>query len=582
MTQRVIYEPEWRRKTSRSTLTGLTAHMESRASNKRLWENDEAIEVHSKRRSSPLAASYALRSPPLPPLAAHYGPNRTALDQPKLPSLTSSCNASTGSITSRPQHLPPPQELALLSRPDGRPNSFVDNEDNPSVRSSQAVDTESQTIYYRISPLDLPQTQSESITGFGPTSQITSVFRPITCCSSDCQGQICTTSRSLTRKLAADLGVLVDRVKHLTRTEKPLSSKPPESSNTQVELLLRWALNLVHEGNLQLQEHTEQQSSRSPRSQSSHDDSPNMRRIQPHPEECEEQSPALRQHQGNHDHDYSTRLDAASDEIRRDPYGAVNKPTEKSPHLTSSQSLPSMIPPITSPQSAVHNSQLKELQHQVSVKTLEFKTLQCEYKNLIQKLERQKTKCATLENKLEIGDIEISTLTEEKERLQSQVTALEAQVEELQQSRDEARRQIIANGGQYMRIMDMANKLQSQGADDKKKWEAEKERLQQRIRVLEEAMVTGSGEQANPTLGAERSESANPALPLPSSSSQSETINVLRAEVTRLRSRTQTLESAIQTMRRESISIQTAAKQLMESSDRLEAAAEYAMGGGRR
>lgn len=121
--------------------------MESRASNKRLWENDEAIDVHSKRRTSPLTASYAQRSPPLPPLAAHYGPNRTALDQPKLPSLTSSRNASTGSITSRPQHLPPPQELALLGRPDGRPNSLVGNEEDSSLRSSQAVDTGNSILF---------------------------------------------------------------------------------------------------------------------------------------------------------------------------------------------------------------------------------------------------------------------------------------------------------------------------------------------------------------------------------------------------------------------------------------------------
>jgi FtsZ-binding cell division protein ZapB len=62
------------------------------------------------------------------------------------------------------------------------------------------------------------------------------------------------------------------------------------------------------------------------------------------------------------------------------------------------------------------------------------------------------------------------------------------------------------------------------------------------------------------------------------SASQSETINLLRAEVTRLRSRTQNLETALQTMRTESISIQQAARQLMESGGRLEDVAQGLLG----
>jgi chromosome segregation ATPase len=225
------------------------------------------------------------------------------------------------------------------------------------------------------------------------------------------------------------------------------------------------------------------------------------------------------------------------------------------------------------------------LQHQISVKSLAFQTLQSEYDSLLQKLERQRTKCATLEKKFEVSDIEINSLTDEKEKLYAQIAALENQVEDLQQSRDEARHQLVANGAQYMRIMEMANRLQGQGAEDKKKWEAERAELEQRIRLLEEAMVTGTDE--NP------SETDNPASARPAASSavpshksttpsasQSETINVLRAEVGRLRSRTQVLETALQTMRRESISIQAAARQLVESGGRLEEVAQVASPGG--
>ena len=160
---------------------------------------------------------------------------------------------------------------------------------------------------------------------------------------------------------------------------------------------------------------------------------------------------------------------------------------------------------------------------------------------------------------------------------------MEGQVEELQQSRDEARRQLIANGAQYMRIMEMANRLQSQGAEDKKKWEAEKSELEQRIRVLEEAMVMG--DQFHPSSGAkagsplERSEGMESSY-TGTSSSQIETINVLRGEVSRLRARTQSLEGAVRTMQRESISIQTAARQLVDSSEKVKDAATGVTGEG--
>ena len=54
--------------------------------------------------------------------------------------------------------------------------------------------------------------------------------------------------------------------------------------------------------------------------------------------------------------------------------------------------------------------------------------------------------------------------------------------------------------------------------------------------------------------------------PIPS---QTEIINVLRSEISRLRSRTHTLESTVQNMRRESFSIQTAARKILDSGDKI-------------
>jgi chromosome segregation ATPase len=246
--------------------------------------------------------------------------------------------------------------------------------------------------------------------------------------------------------------------------------------------------------------------------------------------------------------------------------------------------IPSFSPPPAAAQTSAQTTHLHDLQHQVSVKALALQTLQREYDSLLQKLERQRTKCATLEKKFEVSDVEINSLTDEKERLNVHVAMLEAQVEELQQSRDETRKQLVDNGAQYMRIMEMANRLQAQGAEDKKRWESEKAELRQRIKVLEEAMVTGTA-RPTPIVATAASDDIPSIIEThimvqePASSSGTETIRVLRAEIGRLRLRTQGLETALQTMKGESVAIQEAARILMESGGKIENTAQGAMGG---
>jgi predicted nucleic acid-binding Zn-ribbon protein len=265
------------------------------------------------------------------------------------------------------------------------------------------------------------------------------------------------------------------------------------------------------------------------------------------------------------------------------PIGSTTLPSPSSLTFPKAPILPAISPPLATGQTSVQSTRMQDLQHQISVKTLALQKLQHEYDGLLQKLERQRSNCATLEKKLEISDVEINNLTDEKERLHMQAATLEVQVEDLQNSRDEARRQLVANGTQYMRIMDMANKLQGQGAEDKKKWEAERTELEQRIHLLEEAMVTGTAQAPS---SFESPSCASPGASsvvhthetTMSSASQLEIINLLRIEVTRLRSRTQTLETALQTIRREGISIRTAAQKLVESSGRLEDIAQDTLG----
>ena len=150
-------------------------------------------------------------------------------------------------------------------------------------------------------------------------------------------------------------------------------------------------------------------------------------------------------------------------------------PTPSSMSFPSGSSvLPANCSPSPHPSPAAQAMHFQDLQHQVSTKALALQTLQREHEHLLSAYARSKSRCHTLERKFEVSDAEINRLTEERVGLQAQVDALEAQVEGLIKSRDDARTQGAANGGQYMKIMSMASRLEAQNAADKKKWTAER------------------------------------------------------------------------------------------------------------
>ena len=165
---------------------------------------------------------------------------------------------------------------------------------------------------------------------------------------------------------------------------------------------------------------------------------------------------------------------------------SLNLPAPPSSH-------PSIPSPTTYPPStAAHVAHLQDLQHQVSVKTLALQTLQREYDNLLQKLERMRTKCATLEKKFEVSDAEINGLTDEKERLEKQVDTLEKLLEDAQNARDEARSTSSEQASQYMKIMEMAGQLQAQASEERKTWETEKARMAAKLAESQTNNTRGS------------------------------------------------------------------------------------------
>ena len=191
----------------------------------------------------------------------------------------------------------------------------------------------------------------------------------------------------------------------------------------------------------------------------------------------------------------------------RAAHGSAFLPSPSGSSGFTAPTLPPILSPSVTNQNPAHSAHLQDLQHQVSVKTLAYTTLQREYDSLLQKLERQRTKCSTLEKKFEVSDAEINTLTDERDKLLIQIGDLESQLEDLVRARDRARKEVVVNGAQYMRIVEMASKLQAQSAREKSKWDREKKDLEARIKQLEggylvEPEVIGSVSEAESVVSA--------------------------------------------------------------------------------
>lgn len=293
---------------------------------------------------------------------------------------------------------------------------------------------------------------------------------------------------------------------------------------------------------------------------------------------------------------------------------SLNIPQPSTIHSIASPS-PSLLPQLSSSTSAAHTAHLQDLQHQISLKSLALQTLRQEYDALLSKLDRQRTKCATLEKKFEVTDVEINGLTAEKEELEARVAALELQVEELREQRDDARRREVRTGEQYRSIVEMAGKLQGMAAEEKRAWAQEREGLlnalgwkgnedsagkeeERRLEtggaggtflqpssstaatipsVLDDPMRGGAlFDPANPPLSRRDSEQHAPTPTAAAASSQ--VIAALRVEVAQLRSRTQTLEAAIKSIYDQGTRMEEASQTIAEAGRKMKEAAKEAIG----
>ncbi|KAI9804886.1 MAG: hypothetical protein M1825_001255 [Sarcosagium campestre] len=274
-------------------------------------------------------------------------------------------------------------------------------------------------------------------------------------------------------------------------------------------------------------------------------------------------------------------------------------------------SAPPSVPP-TVPVSA-QAAHFQDLQHQVSTKTLALQTLQREHDDLLHAFSRSQSRCSSLEKKLHVSDVEINKLSDERMEIQAQLEAMESSVDELVKSRDEARTQSVANGGQWMTIMARASQLEQQGVEERKRLIAEKEgaererdELARRIERLERSYASlqaGPSELAagstvsrpgsrGPTssqplhLDSIHSNSAPASPPLSPTEAQdivqSTSTMELRAEISRLRRACTRMESALRELKTDGSRMGEMLQTLGETGKRMVGRADVAISGMRR
>ncbi|MCJ1389277.1 hypothetical protein MMC18_002133 [Xylographa bjoerkii] len=249
------------------------------------------------------------------------------------------------------------------------------------------------------------------------------------------------------------------------------------------------------------------------------------------------------------------------------PVSSRPLPSPSSLNFSSSQFLPPLSPSLMGPKSP-HTAHLQELQHQLSTKSLAHQILQGEHDKLLAAYSRSQTRCATLDKKSQVSDNEINNLVEDRIRLQTQVDALEVQVDELQHSKDAAQKQSVASGSQYMQIMGMSSRLQAQAAADLKKWKTDRDDWQKEKNFLLakfaslETAAHGSRTSPAPmstlftlsrqSLGGASSEAGKTNIES-GDVLMSNSVELLRAEIVKLRIDSREAENSLQAWRTDSL-----------------------------
>lgn len=274
---------------------------------------------------------------------------------------------------------------------------------------------------------------------------------------------------------------------------------------------------------------------------------------------------------------------------------AVNLPLPSSLHQPTTNSY---LPPIAathSPDSALREHSAA-LQHEVSVQKIKLSSLQGEHDKLLAAFSRSQLRASALEKKHAVSDSEIISLTEEKLRLQTQVTDLERDVDELSRSRDEYRQAAVQEGSQYVEIVKKASRLEEMAAEERKSWNKLKDDMERRIEALSGGRIgkdspraaTSTSDVISARRIADDMDTDTPASSVDLSTdlkmeplseglllaprshpfiAQQESTEDLREEIRRLRERCTDVENSLRAIRDDSRSMEGIVKSLQERAD---------------
>lgn len=177
------------------------------------------------------------------------------------------------------------------------------------------------------------------------------------------------------------------------------------------------------------------------------------------------------------------------------------------------------------------------LQHEVSVKKYALQTLQSEHDKLLAALRRSQTRAHTLEEKQVNTDLEVNSLSEERVRLLTQISELEQTIAEISKTRDEFRQAAVKEGSQYVKIVRMASRLEMMAGDERKEWKRQMAESKTRIEAFEAKLQSGS--------------SAQPEGSVEARAAYDGSIEELKREVQRLRTRCLGFEGTLMEIRAE-------------------------------
>lgn len=129
--------------------------------------------------------------------------------------------------------------------------------------------------------------------------------------------------------------------------------------------------------------------------------------------------------------------------------------------------------------------------HKIGTEYLTIQTLQRENTDLASAYAQAQIYIADLDTRVQASRAENGKLAKERRRLTGKIELLEAQLEELEQSIQQAQEHTATKDAQYSRIVDLSTRLQRQGAAESQarkaeqhEWLSEKQNMQSVIGSL--------------------------------------------------------------------------------------------------